>query len=306
MPNEYLNRIKPYLDNIAPLKTISTGVKPKFKLDKTIKSVVFDIYGTLIISASGDLDKSNITFEGISKAITEAGFDWVNKPFHSDAKLLLDLFHVTVLKHQNILNKKGHPYPEVDIIAVWQECTSIAIKKKLLKAKGNINLHTLTVVFELLSNAVYPMPNMNSVLQKLISSSIPIGIVSNAQFYTPLIMNYFIHNKLTNIEHIEGFESDISVYSYKILRSKPDTFLFESLAESLKINYGLKPNEVLFVGNDMLKDVWTASQLGFKTALFAADERSLKMREDDDRVKMVKADYVITNLKQLFNILLEN
>lgn len=302
MPNEYLSRIKPYLANIKALDPIKTGVLSKFQPDSAIKSIVFDIYGTLIISASGDLDKSNVTHDGINKAITESGLAWVNNNFAAEADNLLKEFHETVLRHQNELKEKGHPYPEVDIIKVWQQVTDKAIELKWVKRTQSVDLKLLTVVFEVLSNAVWPMPKMNETLQKLFASKLPIGIVSNAQFYTPILMNYFIHDKVTDKEFIDGFNDDISVYSYKLLRSKPDTFLFEILAKSLKNNYNLEPHEVLFVGNDMLKDIWTAKQLGFKTALFAGDERSLRMRKTDERTANLEADYIITELEQLFEI----
>jgi putative hydrolase of the HAD superfamily len=49
----------------------------------------------------------------------------------------------------------------------------------------------------------------------------------------------------------------------------------------------------------MLKDIWPATQLGFKTALFAGDGRSLRLREDDERCRAVQPDLVIDHLSQL-------
>ena len=49
----------------------------------------------------------------------------------------------------------------------------------------------------------------------------------------------------------------------------------------------------------MLKDIWPATQLGFKTALFAGDARSLRLREDDERCRGLKPDLVIDRLSQL-------
>lgn len=302
MPKEYIHRIEKYLNRLVPLEPIKTNTKPHYYADRSIKSVIFDIYGTLIISASGDLDRSNLTLQGITTAISEGGFDWGKNQDDDNAKMLLALFHDTVQKHHDKLKLQGHPYPEIDIIQVWKEVVEKALDQRLIFSIGVTDLYLLTIVFELLGNAVYPMPHMNQVLNQLFIAKKPIGIVSNAQFYTPILMNYFIHNLLTNDEHIHGFNQDISVYSYKIQRSKPDTFLFETLATSLEQNYQLKPGEVLFVGNDMLKDVWTASQLGFKTALFAGDERSLRLRENDLRTKDLKPDFVITDLVQLFDI----
>jgi putative hydrolase of the HAD superfamily len=59
---------------------------------------------------------------------------------------------------------------------------------------------------------------------------------------------------------------------------------------------------VLFIGNDMLKDIYASSQVGFKTALFAGDKRSLRLRDDDERTAGLKPDYVITELSQILEI----
>jgi putative hydrolase of the HAD superfamily len=53
------------------------------------------------------------------------------------------------------------------------------------------------------------------------------------------------------------------------------------------------------VGNDMLKDIWPAARLGCKTALFAGDRRSLRLREDDERCRELEPDLVVDDLSQL-------
>jgi putative hydrolase of the HAD superfamily len=62
---------------------------------------------------------------------------------------------------------------------------------------------------------------------------------------------------------------------------------------------GVSPASVLYIGNDMLNDIYPARQTGFKTALFAGDERSLRLRSDDPRCRGLRADLVITDLSQL-------
>lgn len=147
------------------------------------------------------------------------------------------------------------------------------------------------------------MPGMQEVLQGLKEKGIPLGIVSNAQFYTPVIMNYFLTGEISTSQNIKGFDPDISVYSYKELRAKPDTELFSKIKINLKAKYGIKPEEAVFLGNDMLKDVYTASKNGLQTALFSGDKRSLRTREDDERIKGITPNYIINELNQLYKIL---
>jgi len=304
MQNDYLKRIEPFLKNYSKIKPIETGIQADYRYDSNIKIIVFDIYGTLIVSSSGDLDKATATTKHVITALNQGGFFFINSDLQEEnAKQLIKLFHKTIIEEQNKLKQQNHPYPEVDIIKVWTKCINTFEQKNILKRKGSVCIKTVTTVFEILSNKVYPMTWMQEVLKKLRQKNIPLGIVSNAQFYTPVIMNYFIDNTLSEDELINGFDDDISVFSYKLLRSKPDTYLFELLTEKIYKKYNIKSSQVLFIGNDMLKDVWTAKQAGFKTALFAGDKRSLRLRNDDERCKNIKPDFVLTKLLQIFEII---
>ena len=60
-------------------------------------------------------------------------------------------------------------------------------------------------------------------------------------------------------------------------------------------------DSALYVGNDMLNDIYPAQKTGFITGLFAGDARSLRLRSDEPACKNLSADIVITDLIQLLN-----
>ena len=64
---------------------------------------------------------------------------------------------------------------------------------------------------------------------------------------------------------------------------------------------GIPVNAALYLGNDMLNDIYPAQKVGFKTALFAGDARSLRLREDDPGCKNLSPDIIITDLIQLLD-----
>ena len=66
---------------------------------------------------------------------------------------------------------------------------------------------------------------------------------------------------------------------------------------------GISAEQVLYVGNDLLNDVMAAASVGFRTALFAGDQRSLRWRSGDARVEGIQPDVVITHLPQLLDCL---
>ena len=95
-----------------------------------------------------------------------------------------------------------------------------------------------------------------------------------------------------------GFTEELQVYSFAHRTGKPSQRLYE-ISERRLAQIGIEAGEVLYVGNDRLKDIWPAQAVGFRTALFAGDRRSLRWREDDDRVGEVKPDLVVTGLSQI-------
>lgn len=301
MDLNFKSDIKQWLDNLKKLQPIPTGFCPNLKTNSLAKAVIFDIYGTLIISSSGDIDHASMSVESMKKAMDAGGFEIDNLDKHVYSFLLEQLPVIIKLNHEE-LKVKGHPYPDVDIFKVWGEMFAVAENTGLLSLTGKESLPDTIIVFEILSNKVYPMPGMKEVLVKLKAKGIPLGIVSNAQFYTPIIMNYFLTGEFSSKQEIEFFDPELSVYSFKELRAKPDVVLFDKINSTLVNKYNLKPADAVFIGNDMLKDIYTATNSGLRTALFSGDKRSLRIREDDSRVKGIFPEFFVNELKQILEI----
>lgn len=291
--------IQKCLEILEPIEPIPTGTPEKLGRE-AFKAVIFDIYGTLIVSSSGDIDKAEISSASLQKALNAGGFVIEAKEAEREKCLidLLDRFKQEIDFQHSALKEIGHPYPEIEILQIW---TAVLESVAYVKITKESNLKLMAFVFELLSNKIYPMPHMKKLLDGLLSKGKPLGIVSNAQFYTPVIMNYFITDFMYENEFIAGFDKDLCVFSYKMLRAKPDVAIFEPVVESLR-KRGIEPHEAVFVGNDMLKDIYTASKVGLKTCLFAGDKRSLRMRNADTRVDGLQPDYIINDLSQLLEI----
>ena len=71
----------------------------------------------------------------------------------------------------------------------------------------------------------------------------------------------------------------------------------------MKKNHGIALEETVYVGNDMLNDIYCAKQAGCKTVLFAGDQQSLRLRENDERCLAIEPDAVVSSLSQLLEIL---
>jgi len=269
----------------TPLSPLPTSLNQSGKLDKKIKCILFDIYGTLFMSGSGDIGTAKKVLQETDK------IEHLLKKFKIkiNAKTLLnDFFHIIEKQHEKS-RKKRIDYPEIEIDKIW------------MRVIGNDNLKSaraFALEFELIVNPAYPMPHLKQVLRELKNKHIILGIISNAQFFTPYLFDWFLRSDLKNL----GFEPNLILFSYKFGHAKPSSFLFEVASSRLK-EINIPTDSVLYVGNDMLNDIYPAQKTGFITGLFAGDARSLRLRSDEPVCENLSADIVITDLIQLLDYL---
>jgi len=305
MEKKYLEFIEKFLRESSHLVPKPTLLEPRFKADPSIRSVVFDVYGTIVISASGDIEESEISTDNLKTSFNAAGIA-LSESLADPEQVLIDMlesFKLQILRVHEEERRPDKPYPEVDILEIWETILNKSSQEQLIHLSDPLCIKCFTFVFELLCNNIYPMPDMKDVIMKLAAKDLPLGIISNAQFYTPVILNFFMHGKLSDNEVVAPFDPDITVFSYQHKRSKPDSLLFEILKEQCHRKYHINPSEILFVGNDMFRDIYPANRAGFKTALFAGDIKSLRLRKEKSETNGLDPDYIITELNQLLKIL---
>jgi putative hydrolase of the HAD superfamily len=270
---------------ITPISPLPTSLHQSGKLKKKIKSILFDVYGTLFISGSGDISISKREArqtEKLAKLLHKFG---INK----DPQTIVKGFFSTIDNEHEILRKKGINFPEVEIDQIWM---------RVLENNDPDTIRGFAVEFELIVNPVYPMPHLEKMLAICKDLNVLMGIISNAQFYTPYLFNWFLDSNPEDL----GFHPDLTLFSYKFGHAKPSTFMFQIAVERLK-KRDIPAHSALYIGNDMLNDIYPAKKAGFQTALFAGDARSLRLRKDDSECKDLSADLVITDLVQILDYL---
>ena len=235
-----------------PLEPVPTGLAPVLPEVEGIRCLAFDIYGTLLIS-------ERQCARSAQNALMEA---------HNLPEPHSSLEELIARRHREA-RAKGILHPEVDIREIWHE---------LYPDHDPVEL---ALHYEMLAHHVWPMPGLD------LPDEVLIAVVSNAQFYTPLILK-----ALTPLP----IPPDLAFYSYLHRRAKPGLFLFEELKKTLATR-NISPSEVLYLGNDHKKDILPAKQIGFRTALFAGDARSLVFHPEAP-----PPDAMITHLSQLSSL----
>ncbi|MDH3981741.1 MAG: HAD family hydrolase, partial [Kiritimatiellaceae bacterium] len=250
------------LKNSEPIYPVPTETEPLLNKIKGVKAVLFDIYGTLIISGSGDVGTAAAidTSEALTQALVVSGFH--GEPEQA-GQLGKDMLKQEILEWHKAGREAGADFPEVEIIKVWKKILeSLGQTEALYAHNADIDqIRRMAVEYECRVNPVFPMPGTAELLQTFKEHGLPMGIVSNAQFYTPLIFSAFFEKPLEEL----GFDPECCIWSYKELKAKPSADLFPKAGKFLEKNHGIKLSETVYVGNDMLNDIYTAKQAGCKT-----------------------------------------
>ena len=273
------------LHYIEPLSPLPTSLNPIGKLEERIQCILFDVYGTLFISGSGDISIARQQSQQTQNLKNLLDRHQIKK---KPQIVLDDFFSAIDIEHKR-LKKTGVDFPEVEIDQIWT---------RVLEIEELDAVRAFAVEFELIVNPVYPMQNLEKMLSGCKKSKIQMGIISNAQFYTPYLFSWFLDARPEDI----GFKSDLIFYSYKSGHAKPSPFMFEAAAKNLR-NMDISANSVIYIGNDMLNDIYPAKMVGFKTALFAGDARSLRLRENHPKCQNLSPDIIITDLVQILDFL---
>lgn len=267
----------PYAAAMSPEPTpLSAGGR----LNLPVRVVLFDIYGTLLISASGDIHAA------VNQPRSNERIEQLLHKYHVRHSVpdLLDAYFSTVQSAHDRMRGQGIDVPEIQVESIWM---------KVLQTHDLVTARRFAVEFEMIVDPTWPMPHARETIAAIRQTGIILGIISNAQFYTPHLFDLFFE---ASVEEM-GFDPGLIFYSFIHGRAKPSPEMFEKAADRIR-SMGFEPGEAVYVGNDMKNDILPSRAMGFQTVLFAGDRRSLRLRENDPGCMGVNPDLVITDLAQ--------
>ena len=217
-----------------------------------LKGILFDLYGTVIdIETDESLEE---IYRSISHFLTYHGI-YLHRWEVRDR-------YYEIMKQQK--EERDEKYPEIDVEAIWNS---------FLKQKG-IGAHLARRKLALILAKIYRAisrkrlqlyPDVKSVLDAL-RPTYRLALVSDAQPCYALPEMKAVG--------LEGYFDPIIISANYGFR-KPDTRLIGKALDSMK----LTPAEVVYVGNDMYRDVYGARRLGIKT-IFVDSNQGAKSHEN--------------------------
>ena len=234
-----------------------------------IKGILFDINGTLIdILTDEGMDE---IYRAVSHFLTYQGIDLHRGEVRDQ--------YFRIMEEQ--IKARGEEHPEFDAVALWKEFlernrnparqpppdTRVAMPRFLAEMYRGISRQRLELY-----------PNVESVLDEL-KPRFSLAVVSDGQSAWALPEMRAVG--------IDSYFKPIVISSDYGFR-KPDPRLFQAALDGIAAG----PEEVLFVGNDMYRDVFGARHMGMKTVFFASNQGRRHMEG-------VEPDYIIYRFGEL-------
>jgi FMN phosphatase YigB (HAD superfamily) len=311
--------LEQYAANYLPTRGLPWPVAPKIEPKKKahahvapmpIKAVFWTAYGTLLNVLQGEL-----LFEHPQEFVTDNALDKTIKEFNmwnsmsrkpgAPAEQLKDYFTkaLTTLK---MIGHGAEKNPEVQAEKVWDD-----IVKKLLQKEYKFDVNLYGAMNEFTKKIAYfyhasiqgaaAYPGAADAVRLLADRGVVSGLLADGQCFTPAQIHKAFREDDPSFDVNAYFPANVRVLSCDKLARKPsDTILKAAVAAAAA--RGWKPEQVLHVGSNVVRDIAPAKRHGFRTALFAGDKNSLVATADHLKEPEFRPDALLTELPQVLDI----
>jgi putative hydrolase of the HAD superfamily len=239
-----------------------------------IRAIAFDVNGTLVRILTED--GSDQVFRSAAHVLTYQGIDL--------RRVQVRDLYFRIMREQQRASPEEHP--EFDAVGIWRSIVE-AHPTDFTRALPAAKLEQLPLFLAEMSRAISRRrlglyPHVRKVLDAL-REHYPLAVVTDAQ-------SAYARGELHKVGLLDYFDPVIvsGDHGYR----KPDRRLFQFALDAM----GVAAENVLYVGNDMHRDIFGAREVGMKTVMFDSDQGT-KVHLD------CVPDFTITDFRDLLKIL---
>lgn len=292
---------------------VPADVSPQLADFSGVRAVFWDVYGTLFGVSVGDLQQTLEYEDRLAQAagmvIEEFGLALPLTQLYPDRSAhiaLRDRYLQLIAESHERSRTAGIEYPEVVIEIIWksilEDCQHLGYETGLEEPVLD-TAYRIAYYFDASIQHNYLYPGIAQCLTELAKANLTQGIISNAQFYTPIQLRRLLREELRrdDVELEEFFDESLVCFSYELGYSKPNPGAFQN-ANAILAKRGIQPEQIVYIGNDMLNDIWAAAQAGWRTLLLAVDESQTVLRENEPKCDTLRPDAIVTQTESLIEI----
>lgn len=297
----------------APQPNITRArVIPRLFPLREVRAVVWDVYGTLLYcrhdgESSRFLEENPAVLLAFDRTI-EFFRMWpaMSKSRLSPGQYLHNQFRELAGQLLVEKNVRGRQHPELKLDQVWERLINrlrkggYRFEEKVVGPPSSFARKVALFCDESLERTVL-FPGALEAVKTLAERGIRQGLAGDGQVYTNAQLVKSLVRAGGPRALGELFDPLLCSYSFEVGRRRPDPALYQALAARLA-QYDLEPEQVLVVGNDLLHDVMVPATLGFRTALFAGDAATARLRRDEPEVARARPDAVLLEIGQIAQV----
>jgi len=295
----------------APPEVDRPKAKPHLVRLPQVRAVLWNVYGTLLRIAGGELwfehPQPFVMGVALDKTIQEYKM-WASmsrKP--GQPSDYMKQLYLQVLTEHKAVPGGTEKYPEVASDRVWE-----ALIKKLFHKDykfdagffGSLNEFSRKVAYffhaSLQGTAAYD--GAAQAMRHVAEAGLKQGLLADGQCFTRVQLQRGLAAQDKDINEDKLLDKDLIVLSYESRGRKPSERLFRHAVNALN-QQGIAPNQVLHVGSRIQNDLVPARRLGMRTALFAGDRTSLQATAEQLKEPASRPDVLLTELSQIADVI---
>jgi hypothetical protein len=286
--------------------------KPHIALLPEVRLVTWNIYGTLLAIAGGDL-----AFVHPQKFVMDLALDKTVQEFKMWGAMsrkpgqpseYMGQIYGNVLAEQKMAPSPGEKYPELQADKIWD-----AILKKLLQKDykfdagffGSLNEYCKKIAyfFHASLQGTACQEGAAEAVGHVHSCGLSQGLIADAQCFTLVQLERGLKQQGAGLPFRDMSSESFWALSFEQKGRKPSERLFRHLLSQAAL-HGIEPHEILHVGARIALDIAPAKKLGMRTALYAGDKESLQASAEQLKDATTRPDVLLTDLTQIREVVL--
>jgi hypothetical protein len=295
----FLSQRKDILFPAAPTP-VPLKAKPHVKRIEGLRGIFWNLYGTLLLIAEGDLK-----FESTNDFMMNVALDKTIQEFKMWASMSRKPGQSAdyAVNEARMLPSAQEKYPELLTERIWESIVKRLFQKEYkfdLAFYGSLNEYAKKIAyfFHASLQGCGAFPNAARTVRSIAAAGLVQGVYADAQCFSMAQLQEALKKQDESCTIDTLIPPAFRALSFDSKGRKPSPVFRDRFMGMLETR-GLEPFEVLYVGNDMNRDIIPLKQLGVHTALYVGDRNSVVATADQLKDDATRPDLLLTDLSQL-------